>query len=118
MRFMNDYDLQFARLRFTRDNAPNRLALAICVDRPREWADTVSDGWAYWDKPCKAARNAIELIDGLNRADERVDITETEMLTAIRPIKQFLTRMAKQPHGLHPGRPMVTDDERELILRS
>lgn len=118
MRFMNDYDLEMAQRRFTRDTAPNRLALAITVNRLREWADTVSDGWAYWPKPAKAAANAMELIDGLNRADERNDITEQEMLTAVRPIKSFLSRMAKTQHGLYPDRPMVTADERELILRA
>ena len=31
MRFMNDYDLAVARSRFTRDAAPNRLALVMVV---------------------------------------------------------------------------------------
>lgn len=110
MRFMNDYDLYIARQRFGKGLAPNRLALVIAVERLAEWADSHSDGWAYWPKPCRAAANAIELIDGLNRADERVDITEAEMLTAVRPIKAFCTR--QQREGI------MSADERELILRS
>jgi hypothetical protein len=114
---MNDYDLHVARQRFGRGSTPNRLALVITVERLAEWADTVSDGWAYWRKPLQAAQRAIELIDGLN-TDERADITEQEMLTAVKPIKAFLTRCSKIPHGLHPQRPMVTPEERELILRA
>lgn len=120
--FMNDYDIAYARDRFTRNSKPNRLALAIMVDRLREWADAHSDGWAYWSKPRNAAAGAIAHIESTtNRANmvqEDVDITEDEMLAAVRPIKAFLTRKSKVPHGLHPGRPMVTAEERELILRS
>jgi hypothetical protein len=110
MRFMNDYDLEYARIRFTRSAKPNRLALVMAVDHLREWADTHSDGWAYWPKPCRAAEQAIRLIESTtseaNDEQERVDITEAQMLAAVRPIKAFLTRQK------------VTSPWRERILRS
>lgn len=108
--FMNDYDRQFAIQRFIRASKPNRLALAIMVDRLAEWADFNSDGWAYWAPPRNAAKRAVEHIASTtNRANdeqEREDITEEEMLAAVRPVKAFLTRM------------QVTGDRREIILRS
>lgn len=112
MRFMNDYDLAFARRRFTRSTCPNRLALVMVVDNLREQTNLVSDGWAYWPKPCRAAERAIRLIESTTNAandeQERHDITEAEMLAAVRPIKAFLTR--------HAG--VYSADQRELILRA
>lgn len=122
MRFMSDTDLLLAEHRFITANKPNRLALVLVVDHLRKWADSVSDGWHSWPKPCRAAEQAIRLIESTtsraNDEQERTDITEAEMLAAVKPIKAFLTRMAKEPHGLHPRRPMVTPEEREIILRA
>lgn len=110
MHFMNDYELHFARLRFTRSNTPNRLALVITVERLAEWANDNSDGWAYWPKPARAAEKAISLIESRtsreNDEQERNDITEAEMLAAVRPIRSFLTR-----HG-------ARKEDKELILRA
>lgn len=111
-RYMNTYDIEWARARFTRSNTPNRLALTIVVDRLAEWTNNHSDGWAYWAKPRNAADKAMALIESRtsreNDAQEREDITEEEMLAAIRPIKAFLTR----------HKAIVSDDERDLILRA
>lgn len=110
MKFMNEYDLHFARQRFTSNNVPNRLALAIVVDRLREWADENSDGWAYWPKPKQAAQRAISLIESRTNAEnnyqEREDIDERAVLLAVKPIKAFLTRQK------------VSAERQELILRS
>jgi hypothetical protein len=110
MSFMNDYDLDYARARFTRATKPNRLALVLVVDALREWTDTHSDGWAHWPKPARAASAAIALIESRtsehNRMQETYDITDAEMRLAVRPIKAFLTRQK------------VPADQRELILRA
>lgn len=110
MKFMNDYDIAFARTRFTRASKPNRLALALVVEHLAEWADNNSDGWAYWPKPCRAAEKAMSLIESRtnreNDEQERVDITDAEMQAAVRPIKAFLTREK------------VSAEDRELILRA
>lgn len=109
-KFMNDYDLDNARLRFTRSSTPNRLALVMVVDLLREWTNSHSDGWAYWPKPVRAAQRAIELIESRtsreNDEQERVDITDAEMVAAVRPIKSFLTRQG------------VDKRVQEIILRS
>jgi hypothetical protein len=113
MRYMNDWDLQQARSRFTRAGiVPNRLALVLVVDNLREQTNLVSDGWAYWPKPCRAADKAMALIDSTAYPEydrrEREDITEAEMLAAVRPIKSFLTRHAH----------VYSAEQREIILRA
>lgn len=110
MRYMNDYDLDNARSRFTRATCPNRLALVMVVDHLREWANNHSDGWAYWPKPARAADRAMSLIESRtyaeNQEQERHDITDEEMLAAVQPIKSFLTRQK------------VSAEAREIILRA
>lgn len=110
MKHMNEYDLHFARQRFTRASTPNRLALVIVVERLAEWADENSDGWAYWQAPRRAAQTAITLIESTNNAandyQERTDITDVHIAAAVKPIKAFLTRQKVSP------------ERKELILRS
>lgn len=112
MRYMNDYDIEFAVRRFTRATKPNRLALALVVQNLAEETNQVSDGWAYWPKPCRAAEQAIRLIESTTNAandeQERVDITDAEMIAAVRPIKAFLTRNAS----------VYSAESRERILRA
>jgi len=108
---MNDYDLDNAIRRFSRGATPNRLALALTVAQLAEHTNQVSDGWAYWPKPCRAAAKAIELIESTAYPEyerrEREDITDAEMCAAVRPIKAFLTR----------HREVYNADRREQILR-
>lgn len=112
MKYMNDYDIASARSRYGRGATPNRLALALVVDNLAEQTNLVSDGWAYWSKPCRAAAKAIELIESTAYPEyerrQREDITEAEMLAAVRPIKSFLTRHAH----------VFSADQREIILRA
>lgn len=112
MKYMNDYDLANARRRFGRGTTPNRLALAIVVDNLADQTNMVSDGWAYWPKPCRAAAKAIALIESTAYPEyerrQNEDITEAEMLAAVRPIKSFLTR--------HAG--VYSAEQREQILRA
>jgi len=112
MRFMNDYDIAQARRRYGRGETPNRLALAIVVDNLAAYTNQVSDGWAYWSKPCRSAAKAIELIESTAYPEyerrQHEDITEAEMLAAVRPIKAFLTR----------HKDVFSADMREQILRA
>lgn len=107
MRFMNDYDLEQARRRFTGENMPNRLALTMVVDNLREQTDLVSDGWAYWSKPANSAASAMALIDS-STFRETEDIDEATMLRAVMPIKAMLTR----------NRGVFSAEQREIILRA
>jgi hypothetical protein len=96
VKYMNDYDIAYARQRFTRATKPNRLALVMVIDQLAAWANLNSDGWSYWPKPLRAAQAAIALVESRtgreNRAQEAEDITDAEMHAAARPIKAFLTR--------------------------
>lgn len=59
-----------------------------------EWANRNSDGWAYWPKPARAAKNLMDLIHGErpNLPAERADATPEKLAAALRPIKAFRTR--------------------------
>lgn len=96
MKFMNEYDIGRATLRFSRGDTPNRLRLAEVIENLMLWANRNSDGWAYWPKPCRAARKAIELVESRTNAEndeqEQTDATDAEVKAALVPIKSFLTR--------------------------
>lgn len=59
------------------------------------WTNRNSDGWAYWPKPCRAARALQELI-GTTRTylddPERASVTLDDLKRAYRPIRSFATR--------------------------
>jgi predicted Ser/Thr protein kinase len=109
MKFMNEYDLHFAAARFTRASKPNRLGATHVIAELAEWANEVSDGFAYWAKPCNAAQGLIALVESTtnqaNDEQERVDATDEELAKALRPVKAFLTRQG------------VSAERREVILR-
>jgi hypothetical protein len=96
MKFMNDYDIETAQYRFSQGSTPNREKVADIVAKLADWADSNSDGWAFWPKPAKAAAKAMDLIDPQTNADyDRMyatDATEAEVKAALSPIKSFLTR--------------------------
>ena len=110
MQYMNDYDITFAVRRFTRAGTRNRLALALVIANLQEETNQVSDGWAYWPKPCRAAAKAMTLVNSTTNAandeQEATDATDAEVAAAIRPIKSFLTRHAH----------VYSDERRERIL--
>lgn len=110
MKFMNDFDIQEARSRFTRATKPNRLALVLVIEHLAEWTNDHGDGWANWPAPVIAAAKAITLVESTtnaaNDAQEQEDITDEEMLAAVRPIRSFLIT-----HG-------ASISDRELILRA
>ena len=95
MRYMNDYDIEIARRRFS--DFPN-LALGVeILDRLREWTNRNSDGWAYWKLPLQAAKRLMEILEDEQRRRDYLngvleDIDEKELSRAILPIKSFLTR--------------------------
>jgi hypothetical protein len=96
MKYMNDYDLESARRRYSRGETPNRLVLVEVVDALRQETNWVSDGWAYWLPPRRAAQRAIALIESTAHPEygrrQHEDITDAELTAALRPIKAFLTR--------------------------
>lgn len=111
MRYMNDYDLDRAVSRFTQASTPNRLALALTVRELAEQTNMVSDGWAYWTKPTRAADKAMSMIESRtyaeDQAQEAEDISDAELVAAMRPIRSFLTRHAH----------VYSSEARELITR-
>lgn len=91
MSWMNEYDVEDALYRFTRQDTPNLLTAATLLDRLVRWTNSNSDGWAYWPKPSRAAARLQELLQSADRYDPR-DVPDAELRKALSPIKAFLTR--------------------------
>lgn len=108
MRFMNTYDIAEALRRFDPSITPNRAYVARVVDAMEDYANTHSDGWAYWPKPAQACARAFELIDGGTTPErirqEETDATDAEVVSALRPIKALLTRRGEKHENVLPAR--------------
>ena len=90
MMFMNEYEIEIALSRFANDETPNLFTAANTLYRLKEWTNDNSDGWAYWPKPCRAAKRLQELLQAADRFNP-VDCTDAALKAALTPIKAFLT---------------------------
>lgn len=90
---MNHHDIALAVERYAEHPVlgPASFTLAAVANA----ADRHSDGWAYWPKPARAARQLMELIgstrDYLDDR-ERPDATPERLQRAYRPLKAFSAR--------------------------
>lgn len=91
MRFMNEWDIE----RATTSDHPVILKAALTLRNLAEWADSHSDGWAYWPKPARSAAKLMELIeaDGTWQGQQNNDPTMADLKRALAPVKSFRTRM-------------------------
>jgi hypothetical protein len=93
MMYMNRWDIDdaVALARCRCEDTPVLLEAAETLERLADWADSHSDGWAYWPKPCRAAKSLQELISSVDRYAP-ADISREDLNRALRPVKAFLTR--------------------------
>lgn len=96
MTWMNEYDIEEA-LRFTAiHELPNLRRGAEVLSKLKDWTNSHSDGWPYWQKPAKAADRLMVLLQAATTAyhlgGDREDITQAALNKALVPIKSFLTR--------------------------
>lgn len=94
MRFMNEFDVDFAERRYG-DN-PIVMQAIRTLRSLITAADENSDGWAFWPKPARSAAKLMELIEG-NGTNEAIRTigeraTPDAYRKAIAPIKAFRTR--------------------------
>ena len=96
MLFMNEWDIQEAMRLHARHPVLSKatsLLYALMI-----LADSVSDGWPYWTKPCRAARKLQELIQANHPYTRKRDApapTEADLKRAVAPIKAFLKKNRK-----------------------
>ncbi len=95
MLYMNEYEVREACYRYAEH--PILGPATLTLDNLVQWTNRNSDGWPYWQKPCRAAAKLQEMIerDGTSRYhfnDEREDVTLSEYAAAVRPLKAFRTR--------------------------
>ena len=107
MLYMNEGEVQYAKQRLTqiRDEG-SRTVMAQAIKLLEDLIDltnSVSDGWAYWPKPCRAAKKLQELIQaGLPSNQNNFTApttTPAQLKAACSPIKAFMTREAKNLQG-------------------
>lgn len=94
---MNEYEVEdFAREART----PAEQVASVALQSLVNWANSNSDGWAYWGKPVNAAERLQALIqgDGTNRARESraQRMTPEAVRKALVPIKAFRTRCERK----------------------
>lgn len=91
MLFMNEWDIENTVRRLDPHDTPNLAAGAATLKRLQEWTDNNSDGWHLWVKPCRSAKNLMELLKAADDFDP-TDCNVAELNAAYRPIKAMLTR--------------------------
>lgn len=94
MMFANEYEIQGYLARFNYGDTPNLNRASVTLYQLMQWTNQNSDGWAYWPKPCRAAKRLQEaLYDAdLARWDGVEDMSDADLKKALAPIKAFLTR--------------------------
>lgn len=97
MLYMNTFDIEQALATALRHRLPNMVEAVYRLMRLVNWTNSNSDGWAYWPKPTRAARQLMELIQAVDPYadpfyDKPADIDRKALNKAYAPIKAFLTR--------------------------
>jgi hypothetical protein len=90
MYFMNECEIDQAVIRLAAD--PVLGPASRTLSNLRDAANANSDGWCYWPKPCRAAKQLQQLVHrgmGFTRND---DVTPAEYRAALSPVKAFRTR--------------------------
>lgn len=92
MRFMNEYDIEDAVLRYR--DYPVLGPASQTLENLMHATNAMSDGWCYWPKPARAAAKLMELIEGdpQDRYSNRDDTTPKAYAAALTPIKALRTR--------------------------
>ncbi len=90
--FMNEYEIDDAAQRFAAD--PILGPATKTLQNLKDATNANSDGWPYWQKPARAAKALMDLIDTavLNAWSTKVEITPSQVRKAMTPIKAFRTR--------------------------
>lgn len=101
--FMNTWDIDQAIAMHR--NHPVLSKATKLLGELRDLANATSDGWAYWPKPCRAAKKLQELIQQGHPSKRNSypcppDATEADLRKAIIPIKAFFTKHYKGKENL------------------
>lgn len=116
MLFMNGWEIDNAYDRYRDHPVLGPATITLCA--LRDATNACSDGWAYWPKPCRAARKLQELIQGpdpMARYDnERADATAAKLRAALAPIKALRTRESALTFEITETLPVVVEAEPEV----
>ena len=91
MLYMNHYEIEEAADLHASD--PVLGPAARTLRNLMDWTNRNSDGWAYWPKPCRAAKALQALLQKHGRwSQEEEEATVEEYKLALRAIRAFRTR--------------------------
>lgn len=98
---MNQYEVEDMVTRYGND--PVLGPAVMTLGSLMSWTNRNSDGWCYWQKPSRAAEKLMDLVEQHDRHERHTalhlphaEATPVAVATALRPIKAFRTRMAKE----------------------
>jgi len=105
---MNEYDIEEALRHTAMFEVPVLRQGAEILSRLKDWTNSNSDGWPYWQVPGRAANRLMEALEQARRDRYEHDISEAELKALLRPIKSFLTKRGVD-HALILEKPPVPD---------
>lgn len=95
MTFLNEYEITDLRFFFHAEDTPNLARGAEALGNLMVWTNQNSDGWPYWTKPARAARQLMDLLNAAQseyfKGNEVEDCTEQDLRKVLVPVKRFLT---------------------------
>lgn len=116
MLFMNEWEIDNAYRRYRDHPVLGPATITLCA--LRDATNACSDGWAYWPKPCRAARKLQELITGdptrSYHDDERADATAAKLRAALAPIKALRTRESALTFEITETLPVIVEATPEV----
>jgi hypothetical protein len=86
---MNTYDIDEAAYRLR--TGPIGEA-AQFLKRFKDEVNRVSDGWAYWPPPVRAAAKLMDIVESGRGGIAVMTVTAVDVKKAMTPIKAFMTR--------------------------
>ena len=99
MRFMAEYQIVNHANSIDADEFPNLARAAHTLRNLMRWTNGNSDGWAYWDKPARAASKIVEALENYEKhrySGTQVDLSDADFRRALAPVKAFMTRYNRE----------------------
>lgn len=103
MMYMNEWDIEQALSWYANDAVLGPAARTL--SNLRHATNRCSDGWAYWNPPCRAARQLQQLLEDNRRDILDGDVNRARYRKALVPIRALVTRCKAK------GIPLVFDIE-------
>ena len=99
MRYMAEYQIIEHANNIDADEFPNLARAAHTLRNLMRWTNSNSDGWAYWQKPGRAASKIVDALENYTAHrynGTEVDLSDADLRKALAPVKAFMTRYNRE----------------------